>query len=439
MAKKYNYNGKFGQALANLIKKDEDLWIKGPNENAFNSNLYRRVKSYPDHTIDMEYDKYAIKAIIAMLANPELKKYIQDKTSKGDYNPKPDIIIHNDVIRSEESIFAIAEGKFSKDKTGIWEDFLKLSAYRLAFGENIEYLNLIIYPQKGSANPKYKRFPPKKNRVWNKTNLYEKLDALCKDEGTVLHATPFSGTLEQFFRNMNSEEEVWLNDDKSEFIYQQKVDSITTNNIKITFDIIMNKIIKFESIKDEEFNALKETYSHENINFLDDNDNHPLNNEQLYNILNFYSAAGCKKRSIHSREYLRAGADIQEVPYNLEHDKFEPFQYWRNVCVVMYEGDRYKLLLNDVSSDQELAGFERTSSKYSENANTIWTAFELIENKNNFTQFNAAVTTNQTIITEIVINSYQKILRKRDLKNILTGEYKTQIENKINALQETIR
>ena len=67
MGKNINYYSKFGLALKHFTKDDKDIWLKKPNENAFNSNLYRRLSKNKEHRVDMEYDKYVIKTVVAMV------------------------------------------------------------------------------------------------------------------------------------------------------------------------------------------------------------------------------------------------------------------------------------------------------------------------------------------------------------------------------------
>ena len=428
--KNVNYNSKLAHALQQLMKHDEDLWIKGHNENAFNSNLYRRITANKNHKIDMEYDAYIIKTIATHLANRDLKEFILDKTKKnGEYKPKPDIIVHDDsikinnkIIRDSESIFCVVECKFKWNREGIWKDFLKLSAYKLLW-PNISYLNIVVYPNKKEINLNYKKIQ-KKQKVWNRTTLNNALNMLEDNEGVILHVEPYPSALPKIFSTLKKDVEVfslgnthWINLKKDETF---KFSINENNTFDFDFDKIKNIPSNAQSSKGIFDDIFKSKYEKE-IEAIEKDD-------QLKHLLSRFGKA--KERTLGSFNYLRSGFKINEYD---ENNYFEPYLFWRNTIVLTCEEEGYKILLQNIKKDA-LSGFENCETKYTDNPNTPWKAFIPKNNPKSLDNFKKLLVYegNLRVISNSVMKTTKKILKLPYISNNSSIE----IEEHLKAMSE---
>lgn len=392
-----NYKKKVAQSLASMIKKDVDLWKKSPNENAFNSNLYKRIGKQKEF-LDMEYDRYVFKPTIALFSNP---KYTGHGGIK-DYHPKPDMIAHELLLpigRDLSTLSCVVECKFNGDRSGILSDFYKLLAYRAVY--DVDQLILVVYPKRGSVNPKYYG----SYDVYNEKFLLEKLDELTQDEGVVFNLLPSDKMM-----NLAISPNAKYKDDGENVIIKNSDKIIKFNKNELESQ---NIVVVSEVIDDDEISSINNETLENSSSLIKSFSLNIVDSELSAEFKGFLAELGEENKNSF-KKFKKICLKINDnYAQNLEND--QPYKSLRNILAFAKFGDKRIVYIPYKMSGSMSGKFiKQDHCTYSDNDNTIWNEFIYLSTSDIDDDFIIEILKNRTVIKNQARLVYENVLKSKN-------------------------
>lgn len=448
---KTNFKLKVAKALKSLMTRDEDLWKGSYYENAFNSNLYKRIGKRKNTTLEMEFDKYCVIVTAAHFSSIEWKKIEAiDNRLTGKYSttykPRPDVISHNNILRKKEYIDCIIECKFAKNISGIKKDFWKLLCYKALY--NVPQLIIVVYPEKDSITKYGKIDYFGSFDVWKWDFLEEKLNLMEPFQGAIFNIDPNMGQIRKsidvdaiFSMEKIDEEgnfkiklssdgkkyrEIGISKNQVTLDEEKEIDEGTKrelqNGVRLSNEIVS---FNFDSI-----------LTHKNLNLFLEKLGviNPLNsNVDYFGIKRFYRVSV-----------------IFNDNYEQNYLNDEAYNSLRNLIVfTKVEGELIMLLPGELKNEKDsFKLFEKEFDTYFERdtmenkkIKTKWKAYkskkDTTNNEEGFLNLIANINSNKLEIAKIALSVYEEVWNNKN-KFSWSQQRKVEFVNKVKTLKEYI-